>query len=118
MVRCNRTEGRETDRGLETVAVSERVTGSVGDVIRARSGSSRVSLVVGQPVDRMGAETVGEWMIAAGQLGDTRATMHNHDLAIATLTGTGIGGAGRRMPTRKLALAVQLRKVEQCHQES
>lgn len=102
------------------MAVSERVTGSVGDVIRGRSGRSRVSLVVGQPVDRMGAETVGEWMIAAGQLGDTRATMHNHDLAIATLTGigTGIGGAGRRMPTRKLALAVQLRKVERCHQES
>lgn len=111
MVRCNRTEGRETDRGLETVAVSERVTGSVGDVIRGRSGSSRASLVGGQPVDRMGAGIADEWTIAAGQLRDTRATMHNHDPANAMLIGTGIGGEGLGMRSRKLALAVQPWKV-------
>ncbi|MEN9555720.1 MAG: hypothetical protein RLZZ232_2006, partial [Planctomycetota bacterium] len=82
---------------------------------------SRASLAGAQPVDRMGAGTVGEWTIAGGLLADTRATIRSRDPAIAMQigigieTGTGIGGEDRRTRSRKLALAVQLWKVMRCH---
>lgn len=115
MGRCIRTEGRETDRVLETAAVSERVTGSVGDVIRGRSVSSRASLVGSQPVDRMGGGTVDAWTIGEGLLADSRVTIRNRDPANAMLIGIGTGGEGLGMLSRKLALAVQLWKVMRCH---
>lgn len=110
---------RATDPGGETAAASERIIGNVVDVIRGGSGSSRASLAGAQPVDRMGAGTVGEWTIAGGLLADTRATIRSRDPAIAMLIGigieTGIGGEDRRTRSRKLALAVQLWKVMRCH---